>query len=109
MVWLLRNFIQLRQKNDFQKHITQKGNGSWKKLSLTAIDNKVMKKNKPGEFTACKRKKGVFDASKFLQFKDNIAKHHCNLHVKKHGRPDCQVEVKAVLPSEKPLPKLPRQ
>ena len=52
-----------------------------KKLSLTASNDQV-KKNKPEEFTMFVRKKGVFDATKFIKFKDDVARHQHNIFVK---------------------------
>ena len=80
-----------------------------KKLSLTQTNNQVKKKSNPQEFTTRKRKKGVFDATLFVKFKDDTSKNQYNTFVKRHGRPDCQVDVANIEAADKPLPKLPRQ
>ena len=80
-----------------------------KKLSITQTNNRVKKKSNPQEHTIKKRKKGEFDASLFISFKDDVQKNQFNLFAKKHGQPDCQVDVARVTPAEKPLPKVPRQ
>ena len=69
----------------------------------------MKKKSNPQEFTTRKRKKGVFDATLFVKFKDDISKNQHNTFVKRHGRPDCQVDVANIQAADKPLPKLPRQ
>ena len=54
------------------EHRREKDHG--KKLSSTQSNNKVKKKSNPQEFTARKRKRGEFDATLFVKFKDEIRK-----------------------------------
>ena len=57
--------------------------------------------------TILKWTKGVFNANKFIYFKDDKTKCKFNNFVIKYSWPEFIVPVKSILPAGKPYPKLP--
>ena len=78
-----------------------------KKLSLTASNDQVKKINQKN-LQHLKAKKVSLMQPNLLNSRMTWQDTN-TIFCQKHGRSDCQVEVKAVLPKDKPFPKLPRQ
>ena len=68
------------------------------------------KKNNANENTVFQRKKGVFYAEKFVNFKDDAARHKANTFIAANGDNEtCKIHMKVNNPADKPTPKLPTE
>ena len=69
-----------------RKKVTNRRDKTYsKRLNTTLNDNKVPKKSNPNEITMLKQTKRVFNASKFVDFKDDKTKCQFNNFVTKYG------------------------